>query len=235
MRTKSARLYNEIYAANGKDYPTEAALTHKFIKQYKMSKGKTLLDVGCGTGTHINLLRKYYQVEGLDIDPYMLRVAKKNYPDIRFHQKDMAGFNLGKTFDVIISLFSAIGYVKTKTRLNKTIKTLAGHLNPGGVVLIEPWFTPEQWNPGRVFTTLSATSDAKIFRMSYSGQKGKISILEFQYLVGTSKGIEHETEILKLGLFTEQEYLDAFYKADLNVVHEPKGLDGRGLYIGTKS
>lgn len=234
MRTKSARYYDEIYAANGKDYPAEIALTHKFIKQYKTSKGKTLLDVGCGTGIHINLLRKYYQVEGLDIAPYMLRVAKKNYPDIRFHKKDMANFNLGKTFDVIISLFSAIGYVKTKARLKKTIKTLAGHLNPGGVVLVEPWFTPEQWNPGGVFTTLSTTPDTKIFRMSYSGQKGKISILEFQYLIGTSKGIEHETEILKLGLFTEQEYLDAFHKAGLSVVHEPKGLDGRGLYIGTK-
>jgi hypothetical protein len=70
--------------------------------------------------------------------------------------------------------------------------------------------------------------------MSHSGQKGKISILEFQYLIGTSKGIEHSSELHELGLFTHKEYMDAFREAGLAVIHDPKGLDGRGLYIGTK-
>jgi len=234
MRLKSATYYDEIYAANGKDYPAEAEITHKFIKRYKISKGNTLLDVGCGTGVHMNLLKKHYQVEGLDIDPYMLREARKHYPDMVFHQGDMADFVLGKTFDVVISLFSAIGYVRTKARLNKTLKTLARHLNPGGVVLVEPWFAPDQWHPGRVFTTVATKADSKVVRMSYSRQRGKISVLEFQYLIGTSRGVEHETELLELGLFTEQEYLQAFQKAGLTVTHDLKGLDGRGLYIGVK-
>ena len=235
MRSKSADYYDAIYAANGKDYPAEAKLVHQIIKQQFKAKGKTLLDVGCGTGVHINLLRKHYQVEGLDIDPYMLQVAKKNYPEIRFHQGDMADFNLRRTFDIVICLFSAIGYVKTKARLNKTLKTIANHLNPGGIVLIEPWFSLEQWHSGKIYTTSSAISDTKVFRMSYSRQRGNISIIEFQYLIGTPKGIEHATEILELGLFSKQDYLQAFQKAGLKVSHDPKGLDGRGLYIGHKS
>lgn len=234
MRTRSAKYYDDIYAANGKDYPAEAALIHKFIKRYKVSEGSALLDVGCGTGIHVNLLKTRYQVEGLDIDPYMLREARKNYPDIHFHQGDMADFDLGKTFDVALSLFSAIGYVRTRARLNKTIKTMARHLKTGGVILVEPWFTPEQWHPGRVFTTVSTKSDSKVVRMSFSGQRGMISVLEFQYLIGTPKGIEHEVELLELGLFTEQEYLQAFQKAGLTVTRDLKGLDGRGLYIGVK-
>ncbi|HNK63576.1 MAG TPA: class I SAM-dependent methyltransferase [Anaerolineales bacterium] len=235
MRTRSAKYYDEIYAANGKDYPAEAALTHKIIRRYKKSKNITLLDVGCGTGIHLGLLKEYYQAEGLDIDPFMLKEARKNYPDLHFHQGDMANFDLGRSFDVVISLFSAIGYARTKARLNKTLQTMARHLNPQGVVLIEPWFTPEQWNPGRVFTTLSSKTDSKVFRMSYSGRKGKISIIEFHYLIGTPKGIEYTSEILKLGLFTQEEYIEAFQKADLTVTYDPKGLDGRGLYIGVKS
>lgn len=70
--------------------------------------------------------------------------------------------------------------------------------------------------------------------MSYSRQRGNISVIEFQYLIGTPKGIEHATEILELGLFTKQDYLQAFQKAGLKVSHDPKGLDGRGLYIGHK-
>ena len=192
------------------------------------------MDVACGTGIHADLLGKHYQVEGLDIDPYMLKEARKNHPDIRFHQGDMADFDLGSQFDIIICLFSAIGYAKTKARLNKAIKTMAHHLAPGGVLLIEPWFTPEQWNTGSVFTTLSTKPESKVFRMSHSTKRGNVSIVEFQYLIGTLKGIEHTSEILELGLFTEQEYMEAFRKAGLKVIHDPKGLDGRGLYIGIK-
>jgi hypothetical protein len=146
----------------------------------------------------------------------------------------MTDFDLNKKFDVIVCLFSSIGYVKTKTRLKQALKTMSQHLLPGGVLLIEPWFTPEQWNPGRAFMTQVSKPDLKVVRMSHSGQRGKISKLEFQYLIGTSKGIEHAVEMHELGLFTHKEYMDAFKGAGLITTHDAEGLDGRGLYIGSK-
>ncbi len=71
--------------------------------------------------------------------------------------------------------------------------------------------------------------------MSHSGQKGKLSFIEFQYLIGTPKGIEHSVEQHILGLFSHEEYLNAFRSAGLKVTHNKKGLDGRGLYIGQKA
>jgi SAM-dependent methyltransferase len=235
MYSKSAKYYDAIYGAVGKDYPAEAREVRKFIQKYKQSEGNRLLDIGCGTGIHANLLSKYYQVEGLDIDPKMLSVARKNYPKIKFQQGDMVDFKLKSKFDIIVCLFSAVGYVKTKSRLQKTIKNMSQHLLPGGVLLVEPWFTPSQWHPGRVYVTEVKTPDAKIVRMSHSSQKGNVSIIDFHYLIGTSKGIERDAEILELGLFTKKEYLDAFRSAGLKVVHDPFGVDGRGLYIGMKS
>ena len=234
MFSKSAQYYDEIYAAIDKDYAAEVRKAHQLIQKYKKTKGKNLLDVACGTGLHASLLSKYYQVEGLDLDAKMLVVAKKKHPKIHFHQGDMTDFDLGRQFDMIVCLFSSIGYVRTKSRLQKAIKTMSGHLLRGGVLLIEPWFTPEQWHPGRAFMTQVNKPDLKIVRMSYSGQRGKISTLEFQYLIGTSKGIEHSTEIHELGLFTHKEYMDAFKATGLIVTHDAKGLDGRGLYIGQK-
>ena len=111
---------------------------------------------------------------------------------------------------------------------------MSQHLLPGGVVLVEPWFTPNQWHPGRVFTTQVNIPDLKIVRMSLSSQKGTISIIEFQYLIGTPKGIVSDVEILELGLFTKKEYLDSFRSAGLKVTHDPIGVYGRGLYIGVK-
>ena len=234
MFSKSARYYDEIYTSMDKDYAAEASKAHTFIQKYKQTKGKYLLDVACGTGLHASSLSKHYQVEGLDLDAKMLAVAKKKHPGIRFHQGDMADFDLKKQFDVIVCLFSSVGYVRTKSRLRKAIRNMSGHLLPGGVLLVEPWFTPEQWHPGRAFMTQVNTPDLKIVRMSHSGQRGKISVLKFQYLIGTSKGIEHAVEMHELGLFTHTEYMDAFKDAGLISTHDPEGLDGRGLYIGLK-
>ena len=232
MESNSAKYYDAIYASVGKDYPAEAKIVRKFIQKYKKSDGISLLDVGCGTGVHANLLSKHYQVEGMDLEPKMLSIARKKYPKIRFQQGDMVNFTLKSKFDILVCLFSAIGHVKTKARLQRTIKIMARHLLPGGVLLVEPWFTPKQWHPGHVFALQVNKPELKIVRMSLSSQKGSISILEFQYLIGTPKGIERDTEILELGLFTKKEYLDAFRLAGLKVVHDSVGLDGRGLYIG---
>jgi ubiquinone/menaquinone biosynthesis C-methylase UbiE len=233
MFSKSAQYYDEIYASVGKDYAAEAARTHKLIKTCKKTKGKSLLDVACGTGTHASYLSKYYQVEGLDLDAGLLAVAKKKHPGIRFHQGDMLSFDLGHQFDAVVCLFSSIGYVKTKSRLQKAVKTR--HVLPGGVLIVEPWFAPRQWHPGRVYVTQVDKPDLKIVRMSLSRQRGRLSLIEFQYLIGRPKGIEHRVEIHELGLFTHQEYLEAFKAAGLNVIHDPRGLDGRGLYIGQKA
>jgi len=178
------------------------------------------------------VLQKFYQVEGLDLDAEMLAVANQNYPGITFHQADMVEFDLGKQFDVITCLFSSIGYAKTKERLNQTVQTMTRHLLPGGVIIVEPWFTPEQWKPGRVSALFVDQPDLKISRMNISEVDHHISFFVFHYMVGTSQGVEYFTERHELGLFTHEEYLEAFRKAHLEVIHDPEGLDGRGLYIG---
>jgi ubiquinone/menaquinone biosynthesis C-methylase UbiE len=59
MYSNAAKYYDDIYASVGKDYPAEANIVRKFIQKYKQSDGDRLLDVGCGTGIHANLLRTH--------------------------------------------------------------------------------------------------------------------------------------------------------------------------------
>ena len=234
MFSESEKYYDDLYASLGKNYSKESERAHRFIQKHKRSKGKLLLDIACGTGGHAGFLSKYYEVEGVDLDPKMLSIARKKHPKIRFHQGDMTEFKLSKQFDAIVCLFSSIGYVRTKARLQKAIKTMARHLLPGGVLLIEPWFISKQWNVGHTHMLTVNQHDLKITRISHASRRGNISILEFQYLIGTTKGIKHSIEIHQMGLFSHKDYADAFRAADLNVTHDPKGLSGRGLYIGRK-
>ena len=99
--------------------------------------------MACGTGAHIPYLRDHYQIEGLDLDEGMLNVARERHPEVPFHVGDMRTFDLGKTYDVITCLFSAIAYAVTLDDLRQTAQTFARHLKPGGVVLAEGFINPD--------------------------------------------------------------------------------------------
>jgi SAM-dependent methyltransferase len=231
MFTKSQRFYDAIYS--GKDYADEARRLKGFIAQYKHSPGKALLDVACGTGGHIPYLRDDFAYEGLDLDPEMLALARERFPEIPFHQGDMADFALGRQFDVVTCLFSSIAYTRMAPRLRQAIATMAGHVRPGGVLIISPFFAPEAWIPGQPHALFVDQPDLKLARMNVSAVDGTVAILDFHYLVATPHHLEHFTEHHELGLFTEEEYRAAFTRAGLEVAYDAEGLMGRGLYIGT--
>lgn len=232
MFTKSVQFYDAIYGT--KNYEEEASLIHKLIWQYRKSTGRSLLDVGCGTGGHLFFLQEHYAVRGLDINPDMLRLAHQRCPGVEFYEADMVDFMLGYRVDIVISLFSSIGFVKTVDRLNRTVRHMSQHLKPGGVVIVEPWFTPDTWKPGTLHATFVDEPSLKIARMTISGVEGRISKNDFHYMVATPEAISHFVEHHELGLFTDDEYQTAFRNAGLTVIYEPDGLTGRGLYIGTK-
>jgi len=75
---------------------------------------------------------------------------------------------------------------------------------------MEPWFTPEQWKPGRVSAIFVDQPELKISRMNISEVEDNLSFFIFHYTVGTPQGIEYFTERHELGLFTHEEYLEAF-------------------------
>jgi SAM-dependent methyltransferase len=230
MFSKSAAFYDVIYSF--KDYAHEASLLHVLIQQHKRSPGTALLDVACGTGGHIAFLKADYAVEGLDLDPGMLAVARQRFPDVPFHLGDMVSFDLGRRFDVVACLFSSIGYVKTLAAMERAVVNMARHLNPGGVLIVEPWFTPETWKPGTPHALFIDQPELKIARMNLSGVEGNLSILNFHYLVATPAGIEHFTERHELGLFNPDDHRLAFEAAGLETTYDAEGLTGRGLYLG---
>jgi ubiquinone/menaquinone biosynthesis C-methylase UbiE len=234
MFSKSAQLYDTIYLRRGKDYSGEAQAVHDLVRKHLKSGGTSLLDVACGTGIHTGYLRQHYQVEGLDLDERMIEVAREKLPGVTFHQGDMLDFDLARQFDVVTCLFSSIGYVRTVPNLKRAVANMTRHVKPGGCLVVEPWFTPDDWHPGNVYATFVDQTDLKIARINLSGQDGTLSYFVFHYLVGTPEGITTFEERHELGLFTVDEYRNAFRDSELEVIHDPQWLNARGLYLGLK-
>jgi SAM-dependent methyltransferase len=202
------------------------------IRRHKRSAGRTLLDVACGTGGHLAFLKRDYVVEGLDREPRLLAIARRKLPGVRFHRGDMARFSLGRRFDVVTCLFSAIGYMATRGRLRRAMANMARHLLPGGVLIIEPWLTPGAFQAGYTMGQFVEQPGVVIARFSASRRGGGQSVVQFHYLVAGRGRITHFTERHRLGLFTFPQYGAALRSAGLTVTVDRIGLIGRGLLIG---
>jgi SAM-dependent methyltransferase len=227
--SRSARIYDAIYASI-RDYPREAAELDRLIQERRPG-ARTLLDVACGTGTHLEHLAGY-EAEGLDLDAEMLAVARERLPETAFHEGDMTSFDLGKRFDAVVCMFSSVGYVRSEEGLRAAIASMTKHLEPGGVLVVEPWLAPDAWRERHVGAVFVDEPELKIARINVAERDGAVSIVEFQYLVGTPDGVERFSERHELGLFAVEQYLEAFRAAGLEVEHDPEGPMGRGLYVG---
>ena len=228
MFRKSARYYDAIYS--WKDYVGEAGRLDGLILE-RNPAARTLLDVACGTGRHLELLKDRYEVEGLDLDPDLLAIARERLPGVPLHEGDMTSFDLGRRFDVVTCLFSSIGYARTDDGLRSAVAAMARHLAPGGLLIVEPWILPEQWTPGHVGAVFVDEEDVKIARINTSDRLEDPMTLTFHYLVGTSDEVRHFTEDHVMGMFSDERYLAAFRAAGLEPEHDPEGLMGRGLYL----
>lgn len=234
MFTPTAELYDLFY--DWKDYAAEASRVHEVVAQ-RSPVARTLLDVACGTGRHLEQLRRWYEVEGLDLDAALLEVAAARLPDVPLHVGDMRDFDLGRRFDVVTCLFSSIGYVRTPDALTTAVANMARHVVAGGVLVVEPWLTPEAFDPmhlGRPMTVRAPGLEA--VRMNDSRVEDGMSIMDFHYLVARAgEPMQHLVETHALALFTEEQYRSAFETAGLEAEHDPEGLMGRGLWIGRRS
>jgi SAM-dependent methyltransferase len=233
MFSRSAHIYDAIYATF-KDFGAEAEGVHELI-QARRPGAATLLDVACGTGAHLEHLVRHYDATGFDLDPEMLAVARDRLPNVELVEADMTDFDLGRRFDAVTCLFSSIAYAPTRDGLDRAVATMARHLEPGGVLIVEPWVLPEEWDPSRFQAIFVDEPDLKIARMSIPPPRAREQVLEFHLLVGTRDGIDYWVERHEVGMFEDGEYRAAFERAELTVERDAEGLMGRGLYVGVRA
>jgi SAM-dependent methyltransferase len=230
--TRRPELYDLEYSI--KDYAAESTTIARIVRE-RNPAARTLLDIACGTGKHLEHLRHEFACEGVDLDDGLLEIAWTRVPDVELRQADMRTLDLGRTFDAVTCLFSAIGFVGSPEGLAAAAQAFARHLEPGGVLLVEPWIEPHAWIPNRPHVLAGESDGLALGRVTLSGLRDeRISTTEMHYVAATADGFEEWVEHHELYLFTRGEMRAAFEGAGFSVDYDEQGLIGRGLWIGTR-
>lgn len=101
--------------------------------------GKTILEIGCGSGRGTKLITQYFKparVEALDLDPKMIAVAKKTNvnPNVQFQVGDAAKLNFpDSTFGAVVDF----GIIHHIPNWRDCLKELHRVVKPGGQLILE--------------------------------------------------------------------------------------------------
>ena len=224
--------YDAIYEAM-KDYAAEVERLRSLLEHHARRPVRELLDMACGTGLHDQYLKNYYSVEGADLSRSQLAIARRRCPDLVFHDADMTAFDLGRDYDAVTCLFSAIGHVITEERLRAAVRAMAAHVRPGGLVVIEPFIDPSEFRPGHLGVEQGQDGDMHVLRVSYSERTGDVLELTMHHYISAAGKVAVMKPLrFDIAMFTAEQLRGAMESAGLEVLHDPEGLMGRGLYLG---
>jgi SAM-dependent methyltransferase len=143
-----ARYYDLLY--KDKAYRAESDYIHSLIQNFAPG-GKTVLELGSGTGAHAEHLASLgYSVHGIDLSSTMVEQSASRKEGLTseigerllFEVGDVRTVRTNRKYDVIISLFHVMSYQTSNQDLQQAFETAATHLNPGGVFIFDYWFGP---------------------------------------------------------------------------------------------
>jgi len=137
--------YDLLYS--DKDYKAECDVVETLFHRYSKIPVSTILDLGCGTGSHaFALSSRGYDVVGIDRSEGMLAVAQQRLSNekgkVRFQQGDIRTIDPGQQFDAALIMFAVLGYQVENNDVLSALQTARRNLKPGGLLLFDIWYGP---------------------------------------------------------------------------------------------
>ena len=199
------------------------------IEKLAIQPGMRILDLCCGQGRHlIDLMRRRYDVVGLDLSAYMLdrcrKAAAKENIEPRLIRADMRELSFIAEFDAVINMFTSFGYLESEEEDQKVLDGVSRALKPGGRFLVDllnrDWlmrnFRERDWEENsRGYIMLS--------ERRFDSVTGRINAREITlHPDGRRTEISHS-----LRLYTYRELEEMLKKAELTIESVWGGFDSR--------
>ncbi|MFC1522731.1 class I SAM-dependent DNA methyltransferase [Elusimicrobiota bacterium] len=123
----------------------DEVMGHNYLETYKdlikksigKSTRKSILDLGCGTGTLLSSLSGKNKTFGIDISPQMIKIAKAKDKKTRYRVMNIQNFRLGRSFDIITCAFDTINHITSFKGWQDIFKSVHKHLAENGIFIFD--------------------------------------------------------------------------------------------------
>jgi hypothetical protein len=123
--------------------------------------------------------------------------------------------------------------VRPEERLRMAARAFARALRPGGLLLVEPWISSEDYQAGMPHMHTYESDELKVCRSNVSKRDSEHAILDFHWLVARAdQDVEYFTERHVLRFYTQEQMQAALTDAGFEVRLDPDWR--RGLYAAHK-
>lgn len=185
MKEKS---YNELAKYYDKlhyqIYQKQIDFLDRVINMNFKDKKIALLDLACGTGAHIKLLKHKYNIEGLDINKGMLKLAKRKNPENLIISGDLNHLNLKRNYyDLIYCLSGSIQYILSSNILERAFKKIWSSLRKNGLLIFDLQYPKSKWLDNHCGIKTYKEKNLQIVEIFKSRRIGHIGIHEPVYLI----------------------------------------------------
>ncbi|MFD0836880.1 class I SAM-dependent methyltransferase [Mariniflexile aquimaris] len=175
-------------------------------KALKLAKG-TVLDVGCGAGSHsLYLQKKGFHVDAIDISKGAIEVAKQRGV-LNAEVKNI--LEETNSFDTILLLMNGTGIFQELAQVSKYLTHLKSLLKPNGQILIDSSDIQYMYEDedGGVWMDMNASYYGELdYFLSYKGEKE--DPMKWLYLDFNTLQTACETVGLKCELVLEGDHFD---------------------------
>jgi SAM-dependent methyltransferase len=136
-----SKYYDLLY--KDKNYEAECNYINSLIQTFNPNSN-TLLELGCGSGSHAQFLSKQnINITGIERSSDMVNIAlQKNIQGFTPIVGDISNFSLDQKFDTAISLFHVISYLTNNNDLIKCFINTHKHLSQNGIFIFDVWYSP---------------------------------------------------------------------------------------------
>lgn len=144
--------------------------------------GNKVLDLGCGTGNSmLPLLKRGFNVEGIDYSLEMLNIAKQKLKKYNpnLYNYDISEFNIEKSFDLIISVDDVINHLTTIENIDNCFRNVNKALVSSGLFIfdVNTLNTFESFFNGK--TVIESNDDIFIFDSVFNDKNAIANITTF--------------------------------------------------------
>lgn len=111
----------------------------KFLERYA-GNNERILDLGCGNGRLYELFKeKTIDYHGIDFSDKLIEIAKKCYPQFKFHVADALNLPFSANFFDKVFSIAVLHHIPSKELRLKCLKEIRRVLGPDGVLILSVW------------------------------------------------------------------------------------------------